>query len=372
MLPFAQTYFVKPALPESEAFVAVEQSGRRLAILTEGYTEPVTGKTASSVLRYRPEEVVALIDSTQAGRTTQELLGVGGNTPVVATLAECKGANGLMIGIAPSGGRIPPAWKAIILDALNQGMDVVSGLHEFISNDPAFVAAAAKGGGKIIDVRKNDEHEVAHRLNIREECLRIHTVGQDCCVGKMLAAIELTNAVKARGVDAKFIASGQTGIMIEGDGVPVDCVVADFVNGAIEKQILAHQHHEMLFIEGQGSLVHPKYSAVTMGLLHGCAPHGMVMCYEAARPAMHGMEYIELTPLPKLVEVFETMANLMGPSKVIGVAMNSRLLNAEQAEIEREKVRKELGVPVCDVIRHGSDELVEAVFALRAERAKAR
>ena len=124
--------------------MAVEQSERRLAILTEGHTEPVTGKTASSVLRYRPEEVVALIDGTQVGRTTDELLGVGGNTPIVAKLADCKGANTLMIGIAPSGGRIPPAWKAIILDALNQGMDVVSGLHEFISNDPAFVAAAAK------------------------------------------------------------------------------------------------------------------------------------------------------------------------------------------------------------------------------------
>ncbi len=347
--------------------MAVAQSERRLAILTEGHTEPVTGKTASSVLRYRPEEVVALIDSTQVGKTTHELLGVGGNTPIFAKLADCKGANTLMIGIAPSGGRIPPAWRAIILDALNQGMDVVSGLHEFISNDPAFVEAATKSGATISDVRKNDEHDCATRLNIREECLRIHTVGQDCCVGKMLAAIEMTNAMKARGHDAKFVASGQTGIMIEGDGVPIDCVVADFVNGAIEKQILANQHHEMLFIEGQGSLAHPKYSAVTLGLLHGCAPHGMVMCYEAARPAMHGMEYVELTPLAKLVEVYETMANLMGPSKVIGVAMNSRRLNDEQAEEEREKVRAELGLPVCDVIRHGSDDLVEAILAMRPQ-----
>ena len=349
--------------------MAVEQSSRRLAILTEGHTEPVTGKTASTVLRYRPEEVVALIDSTQAGKTTAQLLGVGGDTPIVSTLAECKGANTLMIGIAPSGGRIPPAWKAIILDAINQGMDVVSGLHEFISSNPDFVAAAKKSGATISDVRKNDEHDVAKRLGIREECLRIHTVGQDCCVGKMLAAIELTNAMKARGHDAKFVATGQTGIMIEGDGVPIDCVVADFVNGAIEKQVLAHQHHEMLFIEGQGSLVHPKYSAVTLGLLHGCAPHGMIMCYEAARPAMHGMEYVPLTPLPKLVEVYEMMANLMGPSKVIGVAMNSRRLNDEQAEEEREKVRAELGLPVCDVIRHGSEELVEAVLAMRPQLA---
>ena len=347
--------------------MVVDQSSRRLVILTEGHTDPVTAKTASSVLRYRPEEVVALLDGTNEGRTTKELLGVGGSTPIVAKLADAVGANTLMIGIAPSGGRIPPAWKSIILDALNQGMDVVSGLHEFISSDPAFVAAAQKGGGSISDVRKNDEHDVANKLGLREECLRIHTVGQDCCVGKMLAAIELTNAMKARGHDAKFIASGQTGIMIEGDGVPIDCVVADFVNGAIEKQILANQHHEMLFIEGQGSLAHPRYSAVTMGLLHGCAPHGLVMCYEAGRPATHGMEYVPLQPLAKLVEVYEMMANLMGPSRVIGVAMNSRRLNDEQAEAEREKVRAELGVPVCDVIRHGSDDLAEAVLALRPQ-----
>ena len=349
--------------------MAVDQSSRRLVILTEGHTDPVTAKTASSVLRYRPEEVVALLDGTNAGRTTNDILGVGGSIPVVAKLADAVGANTLMIGIAPAGGRIPAPWKAIILDALHQGMDVVSGLHDFISNDPAFVAAAQKGGGTISDVRKNDEHDVADKLGLREECLRIHTVGQDCCVGKMLAAIEMTNAMKARGHDAKFIASGQTGIMIEGDGVPIDCVVADFVNGAIEKQILANQHHEMVFVEGQGSLAHPRYSAVTLGLLHGCAPHGLVMCYEAGRPATNGMEYVPLQPLAKLVEVYETMANLMGPSKVIGVAMNSRLLNADQAEAEREKVRAELGVPVCDVIRHGSDDLAEAVLALKAERA---
>jgi uncharacterized NAD-dependent epimerase/dehydratase family protein len=342
---------------------------RRLVILTEGHTEPITGKTASCVLRYRPEEVVALLDSTQAGRTCQELLGIGGSTPIVARLEDAPGANTLMIGIAPSGGRIPPAWRAIILEAINRGMDVVSGLHEFIADTPEFVAAANKSGSRIVDVRKNDEQDVAHRLNIREECLRIHTVGQDCCVGKMLVAVEMTRAMQAQGRDAKFIATGQTGIMVEGDGVPIDRVIADFVNGAIEKQILAHQHHEMLFIEGQGSLAHPKYSAVTLGLLHGCAPHGMIMCYEAGRAAVHGMEYVGLAPLDKLCEVYETMANLISPSKVIGVAINSRRLNKEQAAAERERVRRELGLPACDVVRDGPEELVQAVLQLRPELA---
>jgi uncharacterized NAD-dependent epimerase/dehydratase family protein len=342
---------------------------RKLVILTEGHTEPITGKTASCVLRYRPEEVVALLDSTQAGRTTQELLGVGGATPIVARLSDAPSADTLMIGIAPSGGRIPPAWRAIVLEAINHGMDVISGLHEFIADTPEFVAAAKKSGSRIVDVRKNDENDVAHRLNIREECLRIHTVGQDCCVGKMLVAVELTRALKAEGHDAKFIATGQTGIMIEGDGVPIDRVISDFVNGAIEKQILAHQHHEMLFIEGQGSLSHPKYSAVTLGLLHGCAPHGMIMCYEAGRTAIHGMEYVPLTPLDQLCAVYETMANLISPSKVIGVAINSRRLNKEEAAAERDRVRRELVLPACDVVRDGPDELVQAVLQLKPELA---
>ncbi len=342
-----------------------ESPGRRLIILTEGHTEPITGKTASCVLRYRPEEVVALLDSTQAGRTTQELLGVGGATPIVGRLDEAAGANTLMIGIAPSGGRVPPAWRSVILEAIGRGMDVVSGLHEFIGNDAEFAAAAAKSGAKIVDVRKNNERDVAHRQGLREECLRIHTVGQDCCVGKMLVAVELANALKAEGHDAKFIATGQTGILVEGDGVPIDCVVSDFVNGAIEKQVLANQHHEILVVEGQGSLAHPKYSAVTLGLLHGCAPHGMIMCYEAGREGVHGMEYWPMKSLPELRDVYEAMANLMGPSRVIGVGINSRRLGDKQAADERRRVSDELGLPACDVLRDGPDELVQAIVAMK-------
>jgi uncharacterized NAD-dependent epimerase/dehydratase family protein len=342
---------------------------RRLIILTEGHTEPITGKTASCVLRYRPEEVVALLDSSKAGRTAHELLGVGGKTPIVARLRDAPTANTLMIGIAPSGGRIPPAWKAIILEALSGGMDVVSGLHEFISDDPEFAAAANKSGATITDIRKNDEQDVSHRKNIREECLRIHTVGQDCSIGKMLVAVELTNALRRKGHDAKFIATGQTGIMVEGDGVPIDRVIADFVAGAIEKQVLAQQHHEMLVIEGQGSISHPKYSAVTLGLLHGCAPHGMILCYEAGRKKVYGMEHVALQPLDKLLKVYETMANLVSPSKVIGIAINSRLLSADQAAGEREKARREFGLPVCDVVRDGPDELIKAILDLKADRA---
>jgi uncharacterized NAD-dependent epimerase/dehydratase family protein len=336
-----------------------------LIILTEGHSNPVAAKTACCILRYRPEEVVALLDQSQAGRKSEELFGVGGATPIVARLDDAPEANTLLIGIAPSGGRIPQAWRAVILEALDRGMDVVSGLHEFIADDQQFAAAAQKSGANIVDVRKNNEHDVSHRKGLREECLRIHTVGQDCSIGKMLVAVELTNALKADGQDAKFIATGQTGIMVEGDGVPIDRVIADFVAGAIEKQVLAHQHHEILVVEGQGSLSHPRYSAVTLGLLHGCAPHGMILCYEPGRTHVHGMEYIELKPLDHLLNVYETMANLVSPSKVIGIAINSRRLYDEQAARERERVSREFGLPACDVIRDGADDLVQAILALK-------
>jgi uncharacterized NAD-dependent epimerase/dehydratase family protein len=147
----------------------------------------------------------------------------------------------------------------------------------------------------------------------------------------------------------------------------VDCVVSDFVNGAAEKLVLANQHHEILVIEGQGSLAHPRYSAVTLGLLHGCIPHGLIFCYESRRTEVHNMPGVSLVSLAHLKDVYETMANLMHPCRVIGVAMNSRLLSESEAQAERKQLRQELGVPVCDVFRHGTEELVHAVLALQSE-----
>jgi uncharacterized NAD-dependent epimerase/dehydratase family protein len=336
-----------------------------MVVLTEGHTNPIEAKTAACVIRYRGDEVLAAIDSTAAGRTTGELLGVGGQKPVVAALGDVPDANTLLIGIAPSGGKVPPKWRPVILEALRRGMDVVSGLHDFLSDDAEFAAAAGKSGAKLIDVRKNDERDVAKFEPFREGCVRIHTVGQDCSIGKMLTSVEVTRALQAAGHDAKFIATGQTGIMIEGDGCPVDRVVADFLAGAVEKQILANQHHDYLVIEGQGSLVHPKYSAVTLGLLHGCRPQGMILCYEVGRHMTHGMPKLPLPPLAKIRELNEMMASVLSPSRVIGVAMNSSRVSAQTAEADRERVRAELNLPVCDVIRHGPDELVEAILALR-------
>lgn len=340
---------------------------RRIVILTEGHTHPVPAKTAACVVRYKGEEVVALYDTTNVGHTSQELLGVGGDLPIIGKLSDAPTADTLLLGIAPPGGKLPAEWRKVILEGIDRGMNVVSGLHDFLTDDLEIVAAAKRKGVQIQDVRKNKEKDVANRQNIREDCLRIHTVGQDCSVGKMVASVEIARALSARGHDAKFVATGQTGIMIEGDGCPVDCVVSDFINGAVEKLVLANQHHDILVVEGQGTLAHPRYSAVTAGLLHGCIPHGLIMVYEAGRPHISGMEWVPLTPLPRLIKVYEELASLAMPTRFIGIAMNSRLLTPKAAEVERDKVRRELGLPVCDVFRHGPEELVNAVLELQKE-----
>ncbi len=335
---------------------------RQLVILTEGHTNPHTAKTASCLIRYRRSEIVALLDSTQAGKTSYDLLGVGENLPVISRLSEAPAANTLLLGIAPPGGKIPSSWRAVILEAIARGMDVVAGLHDFLTEDGEFVTAAQKHGVTLTDVRKNDEKDIARRVGIRPDCLRVLTVGHDCSIGKMLTAVELTQALKQAGHDAKFIATGQTGIMVEGDGCPIDRVIADFVSGAVEKMILQHQHHDILIVEGQGSLVHPSYSGVTLSLLHGALPQAMILCYEVGRERVTGIEHVQIPPLEKILELNESLASINQPSRVIGVAMNSRRVSPEAAEVERQRVRQALGLPVCDVIRHGSGELVEAIL----------
>ena len=338
---------------------------RRMIVLTDGHTDPHTAKTAICVIRYRPQEVVAVLDRQSAGQTCQEAVGVGGQIPVVASLAEAPGANTLLIGIAPPGGKIPQSWRPIILEAIAKKLNILSGLHDFLNDDPEFASAAAEHGVDLIDVRRTDEHECASREGIREDCLRIHTIANDCSLGKMLVAVEVTQGLRRTGTDAKFVATGQTGILVEGDGCPVDRVISDFVNGAAERLVLANQHHDVLVIEGQGSLFHPRYSCVTLGLMHGAMPDGLILCYEVGRKTIGGMDQFPLAPLERVREVYEMSANIMHPSRVIGVAMNGSKVSLQEAAAERRRVRRRLGLPVCDVIRDGPDELVDAVLQLK-------
>jgi D-glutamate N-acetyltransferase len=341
---------------------------RRLVLLTQGYARTLKAKTAVSLLRYRPEQVVAVLDDQEAGQTAQAVFGVGGDIPVVGSLNQVEGADTLLIGIATPGGFLPESMRAVILDAIGRGMNVESGLHAFLCDDSKIQQAAQDAGVTLNDVRKNDEHDVSGRKGINDTCLRIQTVGHDCSVGKMIVSIELAQALHGAGRDAQFVATGQTGIMIEGSGIPIDCVVADFINGAAEKLVLQNQHHEIIVVEGQASLVHPRYSSVTLGLLHGCVPHGLIMCYEMGRTQVYNLEHLTIPPLKDIIELYEHSADHNYPCKVIGIAMNSKHIKDDAAvEAERQRLRDELDLPVCDVIRHGTDELVQATLDLQQD-----
>lgn len=337
---------------------------RRMTILTDGYSDAHTAKTAICLIRYRPDEVVAVLDRQSAGQTAQQLFGVGGSIPCVGALADAPEADTLLIGIAPPGGKVPAHWRPIILEAISRKMDVISGLHEFLRDDPEFRRAAQQQGVQLIDLRDNDERDVAQRTGIREGCLRIHTIANDCSCGKMVVSVEVARGLTRAGVDAAFVATGQTGILVAGDGCPIDRVIADFVNGAAERLVLANQHHQVIVVEGQGSLFHPRYSCVTYGLLHGLMPDGLILCYEMGRQTVFGMETVPLPPLEKVVEFYEAAANLVHPCRVIGVAVNGRSFSDAEVADECDRVGRRLGLPACDVIRQGPERLVEAVIHL--------
>ena len=225
---------------------------RRMVIITDGHNDAHTAKTAICLIRYRPDEVVAVLDRQSAGKTCQKVFGVGGQIPVVGSLAEAPEANTFLVGIAPPGGKIPPLWRPIILEAIARKLTIVSGLHDFLCDDAEFRQAADRHGVELVDVRRNDEHDVANRQGIREGCLRIHTIGNDCSIGKMVVSVEVAAGLSRAGIDAAFVATGQTGILVAGGGCPVDRVISDFVSGAAEKLVLANQHHDTIVVEGPG------------------------------------------------------------------------------------------------------------------------
>lgn len=338
---------------------------RRIAILTDGYSTPFLAKTAINLLRYRTHDVAAVLDRQSAGTTAQTLLGAGGGIPVAAELSDVSDADALYIGIAPPGGKLPDEWQPVILAALERRMDVVSGLHDFLTDNPTYTQAAAESGARLIDVRRNRHKVTGSGYRFQPECVRIHTVGHDCSVGKMVVAVELERALKTAGYDAKFLATGQTGIMISGEGVPIDCVVADFVNGAAEQLVRGSEQHEFVLIEGQGSVTHPAFSAVTLGLLHGAAPDGLIFCYEAGRTQVKGLDNVDIPPLRQQMKAFELLAELRHPCRIIAVAVNTRTLPEDAALAEIERAEREFGLPACDVYRTGCDKLVRAATELR-------
>ena len=348
-------------------------TSRRLALLAEARFTPFDAKTAVGILRYRPDQVAAVIDSTRAGRTAQECAGVGGAIPVVADVAAAaaRGADSLAIGVAPQGGGLPGAWRATVREALERGWDVVSGLHVFLADDPELAEAAARRGARIFDVRRPPARRTVAAGRAAElEALVVLTVGSDCNVGKMTAALELTRELEALGLRAEFVATGQTGIMIADRGVAVDAVVSDFAAGAIEELVLeAGREADVVIVEGQGALHHPGYSGVTLSLIAGACPRALLLCHAAGRDTIRTVEgaprEIPIPPLPELARVYEEAAGWVQPARVAGVALNTHDLDEPAARAACESASRETALPATDPVRFGARPLAEAVRALR-------
>jgi len=344
---------------------------RRVLLLTDGHLGVFSSKTAVSILRYRARDVVAILDRAAAGRDPASLVGVGAGIPIVGSVEEALryGPRSLLVGIAPPGGGLPEEWRRFLREAIEHGLDIFSGLHVMIADDPELGPLARARGVGIADVRRPPEGiPLGANLARKLPVARILTVGSDCNCGKMVAAIEIADELERRGRRARFIATGQTGILLTGYGIAIDRVISDFVAGAVEKMLLENQHHEAVLIEGQGSLYHPAYSGVTLGLMHGSAPNAMVLCHQATRRAIRHHDEVPIPPLSEIVDFHERIMAPLFPSKVIGIALHCVDLSDERAREAVARAAAETGLPATDVIRFGAGPLADAAEAILRAR----
>lgn len=350
----------------SDAILRVDTEGRRFVVLVEGARDPLEPKTAAAVARFRPERLAALLDAERAGAASEAVIGVPGPWPVVGDLdaAVAAGANALLVGLAPVGGGLTPAWRRRIVEALGRGLEVWSGLHEQLGEDAGLVAAAGGRREQLVDLRRlPGPLPVANRRALETGARIVLTVGSDCNVGKMTAAWEIARELENRGRRAAFVATGQTGILLSGWGLAVDRVAADFLAGAAETLVLeAAGTASWVIVEGQGALVHPGYSAVTLGLLHGAVPESLVLCHHAARSHARNAG-VPLPSMERLVSLYEEAAEWVRPARVVAVAINTAGLDALAAERAARQIHEETGLPVQDVVRHGAGKLVDSLEA---------
>lgn len=340
---------------------ATNVSEKRYLILAEGFSgDPHYGKTARGIIRYSPHQVVALLDSRRAGETQDGI-------PIVGSVNEalCFNPTTAVVGVATKGGRFPPAWRELLKTCIAKGLDVESGLHELISEDPELSELARRHGVELRDLRKPPgDLGVPTGENLRVPATIVLTVGSDCAVGKKTVAVELDLEARRRGLESVFVPTGQTGIAIAGWGIAVDAVVADFVAGAAERLVVegARRGGKLLFVEGQGAISHPAYSGVTLGLVHGAAPHAFVLCHLAGSTEVEGYPGFPLLPLPELIELYERISLPVRKAKVAAVALNTSRLDESAAREAIARVAAETGLVADDPVRFGPGRLLNAVL----------
>jgi len=333
---------------------------KRYLALAEGYSgDDHYGKTTYGVIRYGSDPVVAVLDSERAGETVE-------GVPVVGTVADALEyePTTALVGVAVAGGRLPPVWRGILRDAIGAGLDVEAGMHEFLGDDPELAALAQEHGVELRDYRKPPaDLSVPTGENLTHGAGVVLTVGSDCAVGKKTVAVELDRAARARGIRSVFVPTGQTGIMIEGWGIAVDAVVSDFLAGAAERLVVeGSKRGDLLFVEGQGAILHPQFSGVTLGLYHGAAPHALVLVHRAGDVEIEGVPGHPIPPLTQLVSLYEQLALPVRPAPVAAIAVNTGRLSDDEAREAVDTIAEETGLPAFDPVRFGPDGLLDAVL----------
>lgn len=319
--------------------------------------DQLAAKVAQGIKDWRPENAVGQyrMPGCNADVGLQDL-----------TLAEAKeaGAKTLVIGVANRGGMISQAWKDVLIEALGMGYDLASGLHNLLAQEGDLVAASQVNGGTLHDVRvPNVEYPIAN--GIKRSGKRVLAVGTDCSVGKMYTALALDDAMRERGMKSTFRATGQTGILITGSGVPLDAVIADFMAGAVEYLTPDNDADHWDIIEGQGSLFHVSYSGVTLALIHGGQPDALIICHEPTRSHMRGLPEYTPPTMQAVSDMALTLAKVANPAcKVVGISVNTQHLSQEEAEAYLAKVEAEMGLPAVDPFRQGAARLAEAIAQL--------
>jgi uncharacterized NAD-dependent epimerase/dehydratase family protein len=336
-------------------------SEKRYLILAEGYSgDPHYGKTAQGILHYSPHATVAVLDSSCAGETME-------GVPIVATVEEAMpfGPTTAIVGVATQGGRFPPEWRALLESCIANGLDVESGLHELIGDDPELAGLARRHGVELRDLRRPPEGlSVPTGENLDIDAKIVLTVGSDCAIGKKTVAVELDLEARRRGLPSVFCPTGQTGIAIAGWGIAVDAVVSDFLAGAAERVVVegAKRGGKLLFVEGQGSLVHPLYSGVTLGLVHGAAPHAFVLCHKAGTTEIEGCPGHPIPPLSELVELHKRISLPARKARVAAIALNTADLEGGEAREAIAQTEAETGLATDDPVRFGASRLLDAVL----------
>ncbi|MFB2921127.1 DUF1611 domain-containing protein [Aerosakkonema funiforme] len=340
---------------------------QKLAILLHEGIRGIHGKTGLTLLRYSEAPIVAVIDKQCAGESLPKLTGIHRDVPIVASVEEALSYHPevLAIGIAPSGGILPDICFEEIKQAVASGLSVINGLHTRLATHPE-IQALLKENEWIWDVRQEPAGLGVGTAKARSlSCRRVLAVGTDMAVGKMSTCLELHRASWRRGMRSKFLATGQAGIMISGDGIPLDAVRVDFAAGAVEQLVMRFgEDFDILYIEGQGSLLHPG-STATLPLLRGSQPTHLILVHRAGQTHIRNLPHVPIPPLSEAIKLYEMVGSAggaFGEVKVVAIALNTGHLDEAAAKDAIEQVKKETGLPCTDVVRFGGDLLVDAVM----------